>query len=145
MPPSNSSHTIWSSERNKHHLRIVATANICGMHTCSKYSGDGHHASTRAVRVVRVVSTADSRTERLCVLLTVSSNRYRLTHTYLIQPSLTKNGWRHCGTRWGQPCLVYRNTLLSIRVDAVVARNWCTDTGKADVSRLSKEINAALK
>ena len=35
-------------------------------------SDDGHHASARAVCVVRFVPTVDSRTERLCVLPTVT-------------------------------------------------------------------------
>ena len=42
---------------NRRCPRIVATA-----------SKRGHHASARTVCVVRVVPTADSRTERLCVL-----------------------------------------------------------------------------
>ena len=66
-------------------------------------SDDGHHASARTVCVVRVVPRADSRTERLCVLLTVSSNR-RYLHSYVPYPAIV-----------------------------------------VDVSRLSKEINGALK
>ena len=50
-------------------------------------SDDGDHATARAIRVVRVVSTADSRTERL-PLLTASNNRHRLTRMYLIKPLL---------------------------------------------------------
>ena len=38
-------------------------------------SDDGHHASARTVFVVRVVPTVDSRSERLRILLTASSNR----------------------------------------------------------------------
>ena len=41
-------------------------------------SDDSQHASVRVIRVVRVVSTADSRTE-LRLVLTTSSNRHRLT------------------------------------------------------------------
>ena len=36
---------------------------------------------------------ADSRTERLCILLTASSNRHHLTRMYLIQPSLMSPGF----------------------------------------------------
>ena len=81
-------------ERNKRRPRIVATASKRG--TCPRlrmiFDGflidDGYHASARSICVVRVVPTADSRTERLRVLLAASSNRHRLTRTYLIQPPL---------------------------------------------------------
>ena len=43
-----------------------------------------HHASARTVCVVRVDPTADSRTERLRILLTASSNCHHLTHTYVV-------------------------------------------------------------
>ena len=73
-------------------VSVPSTVNAAA-HTCVRMISDnGYHPSTRTVCVVRVVPTADSKSERMCVLLTVSSNRYRLTHTYLIQPSLTKNG-----------------------------------------------------
>ena len=62
-------------------------------------SEDGHYASARTVCVVRVVPTADSRTERLRVLLTA----FTLSDSYVTYPAVV------------------------------------------DVSRLSKEINAALK
>ena len=51
-------------------------------------SDDGHQASTRAVCVVWLISAADSRTERLCVLLTASNSRHCIAHTCLIEPSL---------------------------------------------------------
>ena len=54
-------------------------------------SNDGHRASARPVRVIRLVSTADSRTERLRFLMTASNSRYsthRIACTYYIQPSL---------------------------------------------------------
>ena len=50
-------------------------------------SDDSHHASARTVCVVRVLSMAESRTERLHVLLIMSSNHHHLTRTYLIQLS----------------------------------------------------------
>ena len=51
-------------------------------------SDDGHQASARAVRAVRLVSTTESKTERLNKLLTVSNCRQCITGKYLIQPSL---------------------------------------------------------
>ena len=69
-------------EQNQRHPRIVAAASKRSMRTCMQIIC--HHASTRAVCVVRVVPTTDSRTERLRVLLTISSNRHHLARTYLI-------------------------------------------------------------
>ena len=60
---------------------------------CSMISDNGHHASARTVCVAQVVPTADSRSERLRVLLKASSNRNRLTRAYLIQLSLTSQGF----------------------------------------------------
>ena len=61
--------------RNRCHPQIVAAASKCG--TCShvrRVSDDGHHTSARTVCVARTsLSTADSRSERLCVLLTAST------------------------------------------------------------------------
>ena len=52
-------------------------------------SDDGHHGSARTVYVVRVVPTAHSRTERLRVLLTASSNCHCLTRTvYVPYPAI---------------------------------------------------------
>ena len=73
---------------NKCRPPIVAVASK-DPHTCA----NGHHASARTVCVVRVVTMADSRTERLCVLLTASSNCPWLTCTYLILPSLMSLGF----------------------------------------------------
>ena len=42
-------------------------------------SKDGHHTSARTVCVVGVISTANSKTERLHILLTASRNRHHLT------------------------------------------------------------------
>ena len=47
---------------------------------------DSQHASVRVIRVVRVVSTADCRTE-LRVILTTSSNRHRLTRRGCLRAS----------------------------------------------------------
>ena len=55
-------------------------------------SDDGHHTSARTVCVVRVDLTADSRSERLRILLTVSNNRHRLTRTYLDQHVVDVSG-----------------------------------------------------
>ena len=94
MPPSNSSCTIRNSERNKHRPRIVAAASKRGTRTRVRIiSDDGHYASTRTVCVVRAVPTADSRTERLRILLTASSNCHRLTRTYCIQLSSMSPGF----------------------------------------------------
>ena len=53
------------------------------MHTCEWFCDDGHHTNARIVYVVRVVPMGDSRTERLRVLLTASSNRHHLTRMCL--------------------------------------------------------------
>ena len=94
--PSNTLTRINHVNSHKYHIslnqrcpRIVAVASKRGTRTHEQMiSDDSHHASTRTVCVVRVIPTADSRTERLRVLLTVSSNHHRLTRTYLIQPPL---------------------------------------------------------
>ena len=52
------------------------------------YAMNGQKSSTRAVCAVTLVSTADSRTVRLHVLLTVSKSRHYIAGTYLIQPLL---------------------------------------------------------
>ena len=66
-------------EHNKCRPRIAAAASKHSMCTRVRMiSDDCHHTSTRTVRVVQVIPTADSRTERLCVLLTVSSSHQRL-------------------------------------------------------------------
>ena len=56
-------------------------------------SDDGHWASARAVCVARLVSMDDSRTKRLCLLLTASNSRHCIVRTYLIQPSLMSAGF----------------------------------------------------
>ena len=63
LPMKNSSHAIRSSERDKRRPWIVAVASMCGTQTRMWIvSDDGYQASARAVCVVRLVSTADSRT-----------------------------------------------------------------------------------
>ena len=62
--PSNSSHTIGSSEQNKCHPQILAMAIICRS-ACVGIFDDNHHATTRVIYVVQVISTTHSRTERL--------------------------------------------------------------------------------
>ena len=54
---------------------------------------DSLWTSARAVDVVQLVSTADSTTERLCVLLTASNSRHCITPMCLIQPSLMSAGF----------------------------------------------------
>ena len=56
-------------------------------------SDDGLQANARAVCVVQLFSMADSRTERLHILLTASNSRHSITHTYLIQLSLMSVGF----------------------------------------------------
>ena len=58
--------------------RIVTAARKRGTPTRVQISDNRHHASTRTVCVVGVVPMADSRSERLHVLLTASSNLHRL-------------------------------------------------------------------
>ena len=79
--PSNSNCMVRSSKWNKHCPQIIAAASGRSVWIICDHS---YHAGTRAIRVVRVVFTVDTRTERLRVLLTASSNHRRLTHTYLI-------------------------------------------------------------
>ena len=67
----------------------MASTGIHGTCTCVEIISDnGHQASAKAICAVRVVSTADSRTERLCVQQTASSDCYGLTCAYLMKPSL---------------------------------------------------------
>ena len=73
---------------------MVVAAIIRGTRTHTRIiSDDGHQASVRAVCVVRLVfmadSRADSRTERLRLLLKVCNSH----HIYLIQPSLMPAGF----------------------------------------------------
>ena len=50
-----------SSEQIKYHPQILATATECGTRTHMRIiSDDGDQASTRTVRIVRLVSTGDS-------------------------------------------------------------------------------------
>ena len=54
---------------NRRRPRIVAAATIRGTHTLMQiFSDDVHRTSARAVCDVKLVSTADSRTERLRLL-----------------------------------------------------------------------------
>ena len=92
-PPSNSGRfrivatQSEALEQNKRCPQIVATTSKRGTRTHVRMrSDDSHHGSASTVCVVQVIPTADSRTEGLRVLLTASSNRHRLTRTYLIQP-----------------------------------------------------------
>ena len=52
---------------------------------------DDHWASAQTVCVVQLVPMADSRTKRLCVLLTVSNSCHCSAHMSLIQPLLMSN------------------------------------------------------
>ena len=64
-PQNRGSHTVGDSERNKHRPQIVAVASLCS--TCTRMrivSDDNHWASVRAVCVVRLVFTANSKTEK---------------------------------------------------------------------------------
>ena len=64
-PQNRDSHTVGSSERNKHRPQIVAVASLCS--TCTRMrivSDNDHWASSRAVCVVRLVFTANSKTKR---------------------------------------------------------------------------------
>ena len=81
-------------EQNKRCAQIVAaTSKRVTRMRVRMLSDDGHHASARTVCVVRVVPTADSRTERLRVLLIATSNLHRLTRRYLIQLSWMSPGF----------------------------------------------------
>lgn len=61
-----SSHTIRMSERNKRCPRTVAMVRICGTGTQLWIISDGGYQAS-IVRVVRLVSAADSRTEAVCI------------------------------------------------------------------------------
>ena len=75
-----------SLEQNKYRPRIVAAASKYSTHTRARMiSDDSRHASARTVHVILVIPMADSRTERLCMLLTASGNCHNVTRTYLIQ------------------------------------------------------------
>ena len=87
----NSSHTIRSSERNKRHPQIVLTATICTF--MQIISVDSHWASARSVRVVRLVSIADNRTQMLSLLLTASNSCHCIACMCLIQPLLMFAGF----------------------------------------------------
>ena len=69
-------------------------SNTWHTHTYANNSDDGHRASTRAVRVVQLFSMADSRTERLRVLISACNSRRCIARMYLIQPSLMSAGFR---------------------------------------------------
>ena len=59
-------------------------------------SDGGHRVSAGVVRVIQLVSTADSRTERLRLLLIASNSCHSIhciARTYLIQPSLMSAGF----------------------------------------------------
>ena len=87
--PSNSSHTIRSSKQNKHHPRIVAVASIHSTRThVLIIATNAQWAISRPVRVLRLVFMADSRTERLCIILPASIRPSCIARMYLIQPSL---------------------------------------------------------
>ena len=65
-------------------------------------SDDGHQASARAVRVVQLFSMADSRTERLRVLLPASNSRRCIARTYLFKsaPWQVMESMTDIGDRW---------------------------------------------
>ena len=72
-------------------------ATIGGTHTRMQIVYDyGHWTSARAVCVVQLVSMADSRTEKLRLLLTESNNHHCIVHMYLIQLLLmSASDWRN--------------------------------------------------
>ena len=60
---------VYRISSNRRCTRIVAAASKRGMRPCVRIVfDDGNHVSASTVCVVRVVPTADSRTERLHVL-----------------------------------------------------------------------------
>ena len=64
-------------EQNKHGPQMVAAASKRWTRTrVPMISDDSHHASARTACVAWVLRTNDSRTESLCVLLTVSGNHH---------------------------------------------------------------------
>ena len=82
LPLSNSSYTVGSTGRNKHHPWIITKVSMQQMHT---YMNDSQQATVWAACVVRLVSTADSRTKRLRLLLTISNSCHCM--------SLSSRGW----------------------------------------------------
>ena len=110
LPDCNSDQSIYRNQDyciylNRRHPRIVTTqlealneippsnisymAIICGSAHVGIFPDDDHHGSTRVIYVVQVVSTTHSRTERLRILLTVSSNCHHLVHV----PTLSSHCW----------------------------------------------------
>ena len=75
------SHIIGSSEQNKCPWP-VALASKHGTHTQLRIISDDRYQAS-AVRVVWLVSMADSRTERLCVLLTASNSSHCIARIYI--------------------------------------------------------------
>ena len=86
-PPSNRSCTIGSSEQNKRRPQIVAAVTICSTRTCVLIFVATLPCSW-AVCVLRPISTADSRTGRLRVLLPVSIRPNCIPRMYLFQSSM---------------------------------------------------------
>ena len=85
---------------NSHCLRIVAAQsgslseiNPALLYTSMRRISDyGHRASAWAVRFVRLLSMADSRTERLRLLLTASNSRHCIACTYVPYPAIVDVG-----------------------------------------------------
>ena len=64
-------------------LKQYSHSYICSTRThMQMISADSLRASTRAIHVAQLSSMADSRTERLHVLLTASNSRHCITHMY---------------------------------------------------------------
>ena len=91
----------------RRHPWIVATASTHSTGMCVLIiPTDAHWAISRAVHVLRLVSTVDSRAERLCILLPASIRPSCIARMYLIQPSLLSAGKINAALNSSRPRLV---------------------------------------
>ena len=74
---------FWVKIQTHVHVPIVAVASIHS--TWMRVAADAHWAISRAVCVLRLISTIDSRTQRLLILLPASIRPSCITVMYLIQ------------------------------------------------------------
>ena len=105
MQPSNSNRSI--THRAQTCIQIIAD--------------DDHQASTRAVCVLRLIFTADSRTEILCVLLPVSITHHIVVSCREVECLLSANG----SVALGPSCIVCMYPILLLLISAMSALGAC--------------------
>ena len=93
-PPSNSRHPRIVATQSEALKEINTTfeQQLQLAYAAHTHANNSIWSSTRAVCVVQLFSTAESRTVRLCILLTASNSRHWITRTYFILPSLVSAG-----------------------------------------------------